>query len=716
MNGRRLVLRLGQLLLVLFGLGVVLVGPAASPASAICEGDITPVQPGSGPLGLSVDPPAAPPKGDPLGDKKAPWLETYGPSTKWNTYDLGCGPDMANHPTSKPFTAEANLFLDQALLPVVISEELTNWVTGDPFGFLDPVVKSVQKKVEDNVFAQLMPLAILGLGAYFVWKSRSALAHETATTAIGAVLIVGGAVFLLQWPQRANDAFQDVLQAGVDVAQSPFGQPDFSDAMFNDVVYPHWLAGEVGSPDSDVARKYGPDLYRSQHLTYAEVAEARAAQAEADANDQGPGQLSDNADNGDSQCGVNQACDNQNEQDGGLPPLDPGDSGCGVNQAECNQTAMDDLIDQKRELFKDTASKVESEDPAAYDVLTGRDGADNRPGLAIEATVYLWCTSAFYIISQFMLGLAMLLVRAAIVAFPILAPLVIFPKFRPKLASLLDLVAAALLGGFKFMFASGLYSTIAQGILASPQAMLLKVILLVVLAVVGLLLLRPIRTLKTFMPGADPNHSYLAAALKRTLDFAVTSSAVETGITAANETKPAQQPELAPAPSRRMAEEETMPGLEPMYRPSRGVPPTRPATVFAERIDRDGYSPAPRPIAPLRTAPAVDPELAGAPSRVRAISASGVPDYSGLAVASTAPRHRAEPAAPPGMVTVAFDEDAPIFRASEGLEVNRPSQPAPADLVVDGDGREVFVLFRTSDERHAADEGLVGAGASGGAR
>jgi hypothetical protein len=335
---------------------------------------------------------------------------------------------MANHPTSKPFTAEANLFLDQALLPVVISQELTNWVTGDPFGFLDPIVVSIQHKVEHNVFAQLMPLALLGLGAWFVWKSRSALAHETATTAIGAVLIVGGAVFLLQWPQRANDAFQHVLQAGVDVAQSPFGQPDFSDAMFNDVVYPHWLAGEVGSPDSDVAHKYGADLYRSQHLTYAEVAEARAAQEQADANNQGPGSLNGGNGNSDSTCGINQACDNQNNQDGGLPPLDPGSSSnCGVNQAQCNQTAMDDLIDQKRQLFKDTASKVENEDPAAYDVLTGRDGADNRPGLAIEATVYLWCTSAFYIVSQFMLGLAMLLVRAAIIAFPILAPLAFFP-------------------------------------------------------------------------------------------------------------------------------------------------------------------------------------------------------------------------------------------------------------------------------------------------
>jgi len=715
MTSRRLVLRLGQLLLVLIGLSVVLVGPTASPASAICEGDITPVQPGSGPLGLSVDPPASPPKGDPLTDKKAPWLQTYGPSTKWNTYDLGCGPDMANHPTSKPFTAEANLFMDQALLPVVISEELTNWVTGDPFGFLDPMIVGIQHKVEHNVFAQLMPLALLGLGAWFVWKSRSAMAHETATTAIGAVLIVGGAVFLLQWPERANNAFQDVLQTGVDVAQSPFGQPDFSDAMFDDVVYPHWLAGEVGSPDSDVARKYGPDLYRSQHLTYAEVAEARAAQAEADSHDQGPQNPTNGSDDADTSCGTNQAaCDNQ-QDDGGLPPLDPGDSGCGVNQAQCDQTAMDDLIDEKRELFKDTAEKVESEDPAAYDVLTGRDGADNRPGLALEATVYLWCTSAFYIISQFMLGLAMLVVRAAIIAFPLLAPLAIFPKFRPKLASLLDLVAAALVGGFKFMFAAGLYSTIAQGILSSPQAMLLKVILLVVIAVVGLLLLRPIRTLKTFVPGADPNHSYLAAALKRTLDFAVTSTAVETGIAAANDNKQAQKAEpAAPAPSRRLAEEETMPGLEPMYRPSRGVPP-RPTTVFAERVDRDDYSPAPGPMPALGAAPSLDPALAGAPSRVRAISASGVPDYTGTSLTS-GPRHRAEPSTPPGMVTVAFDEDAPIFRASEGLEVNRSSQPAPADLVVDGDGREVFVLFRTSDDRRAADEGLVGAGASGGDR
>lgn len=655
---------LRRLLGVLMFAGMLLVLPGAAPAGAACEGDITPVSPNSGPLGLSTSPPKSPPKGDPLKDKNVSWLDTYGPSTKWNTYDLGCGPDLLNNPTSKPLTAQANYFTDWALLPVIVGDAMEDWVSDDPFDFLDSTVAEIQEKMRFQVVGLLLPLSIAGLGIWLIYRARKAEFHETANAAVGALLIVGVAMFLLQYPQRANDTFQEVIDGGVTIAQSPFGaETDFSDVMFREVVYTHWLAGELGDADSTVAKKYGPDLYRSQHLTYFEVAEAQKAEAAAAAANEVDGP----------ECDPLTTANCDPPASGKPPPcVELGHNKCA--------TAMDDLVEKKQKEYKDVASKVEDEDEGAYAVLTGKDGADSRPGVATLMGIYLWVTSFFYIVAQFMLGLSLLLIRVFIICFPIVALLAVFPQYRDKARSLIDLLAAAFIGGLKFILASGIYSTVAHGILGAPTSLMVKLILLLITGVAAIMIVKPVRTLKTMVPGADPYHSYGARMLKGAVDFAFTKQAVEQGVAAGQLAAPA-----APSGKHRgasyRAEQETLPPLPPTYP---GTAPQQPPTrIFAEQIH-----PEQRPMHEIETVVVA----VGAPRQPQALSAGGssntiLVDDQVAARPSTA------------IVVPRSLADHQIFRTSGAWDENRIAEPAPAAPIVDDRGNEFYPIYRTRDDR-----------------
>jgi hypothetical protein len=651
---------LRRLLGVLMFAGLLLVLPGAAPAGAACEGDITPVSPNSGPLGLSTSPPKNPPKSDPLKDKDAPWLDTYGPSTKWNTYDLGCGPDLLNNPTSKPLTAQANYFTDWALLPVIVGDAMEDWVADDPFDFLDSTVAEIQEKMRFQVVGLLLPLSIAGLGLWLLYRARKAEFHETADAAVGALLIVGVAMFLLQYPQRANDTFQEVIDGGVTIAQSPFGaETDFSDVMFREVVYTHWLAGELGDADSTVAKKYGPDLYRSQHLTYAEVAEAETRQAEMDANACDPLTQPD------------KDCTDNNQQSGSTEQCPYG---------PCSTTAREMLNKEKQKLFKDTAEKVEDEDPGAYDVLTGKDGADSRPGVASLMGVYLWVTSFFYIVAQFMLGLSLLLIRVFIICFPIVALLAVFPQYRDKARSLIDLLAAAFIGGLKFILASGIYSTVAHGILGAPTSLMVKLILLLITGVAAIMIVKPIRTLKTMVPGADPYHSYGARMLKGAVDFAFTKQAVEQGVAAGQLAAPATAGAKHRGTSYR-AEQETLPPLPPTYPPT--APQRPPTRIFAEQIH-----PEQPPVREIETVVVA----VAAPRQPQALAAGGG-STSILVEDQVVARPRTAVTVPSSLA------DHQIFRTSGAWDENRVSEPAPAAPIVDDRGNEFYPIYRTRDDR-----------------
>ncbi|WP_109506750.1 hypothetical protein [Nocardioides speluncae] len=650
---------LRRLLGVLMFAGLLLVLPGAAPAGAACEGDITPVSPNSGPLGLSTSPPKNPPKGDPLKDKDVSWLDTYGPSTKWNTYDLGCGPDLLNNPTSKPLTAQANYFTDWALLPVIVGDAMEDWVSDDPFDFLDSTVAEIQEKMRFQVVGLLLPLSIAGLGIWLIYRARKAEFHETADAAVGALLIVGVAMFLLQYPQRANDTFQEVVDGGVQIAQAPFGaETDFSDVMFREVVYTHWLAGELGDADSTVAKKYGPDLYRAQHLTYAEVAEAEAKEkARLEALE-------------DDEC-VGFECQDPGVEDGA-----PDEQTCAFGACH---TAMDDLVKAHQKDFKDVAGKVEDEDESAYAVLTGKDGADSRPGVASLMGVYLWVTSFFYILAQFMLGLSLLLIRVFIICFPIVALLAVFPQYREKARSLIDLLAAAFMGGLKFILASGIYSTVATGILGAPTSLMVKLILLLITGVAAIMIVKPVRTLKTMVPGADPYHSYGARMLKGAVDFAFTKQAVEQG-TAAGQL-------AAPAPSAKhrgtsyRAEQETLPPLPPAYAPS--APQRPPTRIFAEQIHPE--QPPVREIETMAVA-------VGARRQPAALAAGGSSNTI-LVEDQVVSRPHTTIAVPRSLA------DHQIFRTSGAWDENRIPEPVPAAPIVDDRGNEFYPIYRTRDDR-----------------
>ncbi|MGL5810384.1 MAG: hypothetical protein ACRCYQ_10610, partial [Nocardioides sp.] len=613
----------------------------SGPSYAVCEGDITPVNPESGVVGTLVSAPDTVTDGDPIEGDDARWLETYGPSTQWNTYDLGCGPDLINHPTSIPYTSQSNLALDVALIPVVIANEIDEWVNADPFDFLGPIVTTVQERfgATGGPFWILMPVSIMALGGWMLWRSRSALMHETASTASGALLILAAAMFLLSYPQRANDTFRSALDEGTGIAASAFGETNFADSMFDHVVYPNWLAGELGDPDSGVAKEYGPELYRAQHISYAELAEAASTKPE----EPGPG---------------------EDEPNAWAPAA----------------TALSELSEKKAEDFADIAEKIEEADPAAYRVLTGQDGADTRPGLALQTSAFTWTASAFFILAMIMLGLAGFMIWLFIMTFPIVAMAGIHPRWRPKLFDVINLLAASLIAGFKFMLAAGLYSLIGQRILASPGlSPLVKFLLLLLIAIAGLMILKPVRTLKTFVPGADPNHSYLASGMRRAFNHAVEQPPGATG--------PREDYRKYDDGPRRtvIAEEDPLPALAPVI------------VVSPAELD-----------APARVP---EPALAAPGARIRSLPGTGAGmgvGESGGPILRTV-RGRQPAAGASGQAEELLWRRAGGDRSGRGAEMidrddgdsgwdsgwENAIELAPAESVIDRDGQQVFVLFKT---------------------
>ncbi|MBA2560765.1 MAG: hypothetical protein H0V07_12955, partial [Propionibacteriales bacterium] len=347
-------------------------GPAIT-ASAICEGNISPVRPDGTPVGWFVSPPNVGqhpggsganvdndyPSGSPFGDPKASWSNTFGYGAHWNTYDLGCGPDAARAPLAGPFTAFGNLVMEVAKFPVAVLSQVQEWLTSDPFSWLDPVTATIADKIEQNVWLKFFPLSMIFLGLVFVWQSRRADFNATLSATGWALIVLTLSLFFLHYPQKANSMMTSAIASGTEVASSPFSNGDFADQVSEHIIYPQWLQGELGSSTGAVAQKLGHDLYASQHLTWREA-------------------------------------------------------------QQVDRTGDAEIPKQKNEDFKDTATIVQYADRTAYENLQGLHG-ENRLAAAFIMSVYTWTASLFMFMALAFLALALLMVRAVVIAAPIAA-------------------------------------------------------------------------------------------------------------------------------------------------------------------------------------------------------------------------------------------------------------------------------------------------------
>jgi len=651
-------------LAVLLGLLTVILIGQAGPASAACEGDPpTPSHPygllGLGQLGApdwSKVPATAP---NPFTDPKTRLVDVYGYGYQWGTYDLGCGVDIARDPSAVMFTKVANLGWTLPVGAAALlsaSRELASW---GPFDFLDPLLSSIQSSIKTDLWQVWFPISLLVVGLTVLLKARSAAYAATAQMLGWVALVVAVSAFFLQYPARADHLIGDGMTKIVHTASAPFGAVDVDEQLSREVLYPQWLEGALGSSDSPTAQRYGPDLLWATHYTWSEEKQLRA---------------------------------------------DP--------------SAKRKIDQAKADKFVATAKAVKSSDPGAYGYLTGHR-SEYRLTSVLMASLFAWALALFGIIGFLLLALAQLMCRVFVIGFPLAGLVGVHPRGQFVLMRLWGLFTSAVLNAVKFGIATALFSIAASGTLKAPINGLVKIAALIVLTVVALIVAHPLRSMKTMIPGADPYHSYIMGGLKRAASFAVTRSAVSSGVEAAADAAQPDTDSTSEPVTRRAArsEEYTMPPLPapPARRPNveltaspvRYAPAALPAgpSIFAgdptAGYDRRSSADA----RPISTQEAIPIPTVGPPRRGEVpgvyVVPSATPSLSPVAIAGGAHDHPAmndqEPFASPRS-TPDVDLSAPLYstkvdpRLYASSDVTHGELPL-ADTQVDDDGREVHVIY-----------------------
>lgn len=587
------------------------------PGLSDCKEAPTPDMPGRGLGGFFSSAPSQPPsEADPFASGSNTTIyEQYGyAGLRWHTYDLGCGPDMMRQPDAVIGTSMSNWVMQAPIALTALTGSLTQ-VAFNP-GFLDVFdtpMERVSTVLHDNLFASWAPGVIALLGILVIFKSRSQAMSTTAGVIGWAVLVILLTTALFRWPvaagQAADATVTGTLGAVVSKLGGHGGDVDPGTAVASNVqesiLYRGWLAGTFGSPDSDTAKKYGDDLFRAQALTW---------------------------------------------QEAELVQRDP-DKGA-------------DLIEQKQDDYKTIADKIATEDPDAYEYLTGKR-SETRVGYAVLAALGAFLSLPFLLVSALLMLGCFLIVRLAVMMFPAFAVLGLFPSTRGIVLGLGRTVGAAVVNAIIFGVGAGVTVAV-LGILFHPGAdtpAWLSLVLMPVFTFMMWIALKPFRRLTTVVQrGGDPfgdmtgSFGRVTQASGRLAKKAlVTGAAAATGGTAGavvaevldDDGKPGEQTQRAEA------------------RPSAAfhAPPLL-ASALAEQRVRDATSkadPGPEPSAP---------------------SAGQTP------TAEPPGRHRA--AAPPAPAPLAAIEGYAPVPTSSGV----PPVPTEPEWM---DGEDVYRIYRPDE-------------------
>ena len=285
------------LVVLLLLLVLALVGaPAAQAIPGIPDGKDapTPEVPGRGVVGFFQSAPeTVPPAADPFVAKPTTTIyEQYGyAGLRWNTYDLGIGPDLARSPDATIGTSVANWLFTFPKAAVAATGAIVGAAFSPSFlGVFDPLVTQVVETLRRTVFDEWVLVVVAALGLLLIWRSRHA-SLASSTGAIGwALLVLVLATMVFRWPLVAGQAADETVTttmgavAGGLNGTAPEARGDAAlqavSGMQDALLYQAWLGGTFGDANSEVAKKYGPAIFTSQAMSWRETAVMREDPAE----------------------------------------------------------------------------------------------------------------------------------------------------------------------------------------------------------------------------------------------------------------------------------------------------------------------------------------------------------------------------------------------------------------------------------------------------
>ena len=630
---------------IALALGLLLLTPStAAAAFGDCKEAPTPEVPGRGLSGFFLNAPdRLPPAEDPFAPGATTTIyEQYGyAGLRWNTYDLGCGTDVARSPDAVIGTAMSNWAMN---LPISFAA-LTSSVTGAAFqptflGVFDPMISHVSGTLYDRLFSPWMPVILVLVGVILLVRARRNSLASTAAAVGWAVVVLILAAVLFRWPVVAGHFADETVTSTVGgVVGGLNGNHDdtppavvASSTVHESVLYQNWLAGEFGDADSETARKYGPELFKAQALTWREAAILE--------NDPERGQQ---------------------------------------------------IIEDKQERFEEIAEQVQEEDPAAYEYLTGHQ-SDTRVGYAILGTVATLLALPFLLVSALLLIGSFLIVRLAVMLFPAFATLGLFPPARGIVINTGRVVGAALVNAVVFGVGAAV-TVLGIGLILDPESRLpgwLAMVLMPIFSFVMWFALKPFRRLTTMTGGGSTNPFGEAAGSFGTQSRRIGRFARKAGVMAAASFAGNAAAAAKAAEGHKDEKASDGEGVPDRVEAQPTSPALPPQLVTAGASRPRAITPAPE----ATPAPAIS-----APSEPSASLGAGTAGSSGPKPPTTAAS-----AGSPEVGSVPGKPAVPPAPEGDGY-VPRPSEATPPSMASEPewiDGEEVYAIYRPDRAAKAA--------------
>ncbi|MBM0233112.1 MFS transporter [Micromonospora sp. STR1_7] len=396
-----------------------------------------------------------------------------------NTYDVdgGCASTIL-HPDYKFTTTVANGEFMMATAVVGASNALREraWDPRTMWSWADPLVEKATKAVYQKVFSVFGIITLCVVGLYLLWRSRQSDMSNAMTTAGWALLVMVAVTALAAWPVKSANIADGTLITSLGVVHDAIGPasrdtpPDqcddpnpaackdnrppavrASDTATESMLYRNWLRGVLGSADSETARKYGPALYDAKAFSWEESEKLRAN-----------------------------------------PATRPG------------------TIKAKQQQWMTVAEQIKTEDPEAYEFLTGSRDMD-RIGSGFIAVLAAVLFAMFDLTASVLVLLGFLIFRWAVIAAPILGTVGLLRPASAGLRRLANAVVAAVFNIAIFGTGAAIYLFAVDLIMSTPALPgWLQVVLVWLCGVVGWLLLRPYRRI-TQLGGKDSSEAVSSA-------------------------------------------------------------------------------------------------------------------------------------------------------------------------------------------------------------
>jgi hypothetical protein len=456
---------------------------------------------------------ASPPSKELRGSARPDLYTKYGyAGYSYTTYDIGCAPTTVIHPDYKfeHTIANGEFLIATSTIGAANALREKAWVPGSMWGWADPLVENATKAVYNKVFTVFGGVTLAIVGLYLLWRSRQSDMSAAMTTAGWAILVMVAVTAIAAWPTTSAHLADKTLTSSLNVVHSAVGPQDesvppgecrnpdpnackdlrqpaqrASDTVTQGLLYRNWVRGLLGSSDSATAQKYGPILYDAKSLSWDEVDSSRS---------------------------------------------DP--------------TLRQQLLDRKSRNWMKVAEQIKTEDPEAYEYLTGTRGMD-RIGAGFIAILASLSFGLFDITASLLVLLGFLIFRWAVIAAPILGTVGLLRPASSGIRRLANAVVAAIFNIVIFGSGAAVYLFAVSLIIKTDSIPgWLQVVLIMLTGAVGWLLLRPYRRI-TQLGGHSSSHVGLSLIFLRDMRRAREEAATAPE-RALRQSKVAVQSELRP--------------------------------------------------------------------------------------------------------------------------------------------------------------------------